>query len=200
MIGSGIFYQQSRKIVVEQDLDPLLILVDGAAVVEELQLGLVTGGELDVEPDVVAGRHRHLLQTSRRFGRRLEDVLLPGLDDVQVCAGLRSSGNVLNDAAEDARVVRARPQDCQSRFKVVGDDLDVVVCVDWEAVAEPFDRGHWVTGELNLELGFISFGDCDGFKRFLEVRRCHLLLLRNKKGNLKRIVLINFDVKYFPFD
>ena len=75
MIGSGIFYQQSRKIVVEQDLDPLLILVDGAAVVEELQLGLVTGGELDVEPDVVAGRHRHLLQTSRRFGRRLEDVL-----------------------------------------------------------------------------------------------------------------------------
>ena len=187
MIGSGIFYQQSRKIVVEQDLDPLLILVDGAAVVEELQLGLVTGGELDVEPDVVAGRHRHLLQTSRRFGRRLEDVLLPGLDDVQVCAGLRSSGNVLNDAAEDARVVRARPQDCQSRFKVVGDDLDVVVCVDWEAVAEPFDRGHWVTGELNLELGFISFGDCDGFKRFREVRRCHVLLLRNKKGNLKRL-------------
>ena len=163
VLRGRVLDEERRDVVVERDLDALFVFLDGSPVVEELELRLVAGRELDVEPDVVSGRHGHLLQASRRSRRRLQHVLLPRLDDVQIRARLGRAGNVLDDATEDAGVIRASLQDRQGGLSVLRDDLDVVVGGDREAVAIPLGHRGWVTDELDGELGLLALGHGDRF-------------------------------------
>lgn len=66
---------------------------------------------MDIEPDVVAFIHIHLLQGPAGLGRGLHHVLLAAFHDVQVGAGLGRTHDVLNQACENAGVVGARLPD-----------------------------------------------------------------------------------------
>jgi hypothetical protein len=47
VLGGRVLDEQGREVVVKGDLDPFLVLVDGPAVVEELELRFVSGGKLE---------------------------------------------------------------------------------------------------------------------------------------------------------
>ena len=121
----GLLDGQGRHVVLEVDLhsvslDQLLL------VVVELQLGLVSARELDVEPDPVAVVHVHLLQRPGGLGAGTQHIFLPFLHHVQVGAALGGTAQVLQEAGEDPRIIWSGLGDGQRARVVIRHNLEVL--------------------------------------------------------------------------
>jgi hypothetical protein len=106
----------------------------------------------------------------------LHDVLLAGLEDVEVAAALGRSHQVLQEACEHPAVVSAGLGNREHGLRVRREDLEVLGVVDGEAVAVPLDDGVGLAAEGGLEDGRLALFDADGLQGVGEVGRRHVLL------------------------
>ena len=109
VFGVCVGNEQGCHIIFHRNFDIVSFVVDGGVVVSEFQVGLVTGSELDVKPDVVTFVNVHFFESSCRFDDRSfhGDHVISGLHHVQIGAGLARAYDVLDQASEDSGVVGA---------------------------------------------------------------------------------------------
>jgi hypothetical protein len=116
------------------------------------------------------------ISVEKAASSHLHDVLLAGLEDVEVTAALGRTHEVLQEAGEHPAVVRAGLRDGEHGLRVRREDLEVLGVVDGEAVAVPLDNGVGLAAEGGPEDGWLALYDADGLKGVGEVGRRHVLL------------------------